>query len=294
MAEMATTSALALAAPQGAGTQGHPWDDATEVLLDYGSRYSTRNASIGSMNQEMKRTRDIIFLPEGPRPAASQDFRTEARLRSVRDLPYVDISLETQWRGYIANHTRKKLIVGSGIVWAGWVAILDEHDQNHHTNTVELLLADSDGVLVRMHPRIASNGAQVVIRIGRFRGHFSEWEGCDRVALSTLASPQGSAAAPPPPPPSDVSRSGTDSSMPPPLRYIPSRMPAPPPPAHHLRCHPRYLAARDQVPHPWVAYFDEDFPEQQWVHNPDTDEAAWFFSHGCILANWQDERRSLV
>ena len=232
MAEMATTSALALAAPQGAGTQGHPWDDATEVLLDYGSRHSSLNAGINSMNLETKKNRELIFLPppENPRLAASQDIRTDARLRSVRDLPYVDISLETQWRGYIANHTKKKLIVGNGIVWAGWVAILDEHDPNHHTNTVDLLLADSDGVLVRMHPRIATNKAPVVIRMGRFRGHFSEWEDCDRVALSTLASPQGSAAAPPPPPPSDVSRSGTDSSMPPPLRYIPSRLSAPPTP----------------------------------------------------------------
>ena len=60
--------------------------------------------------------------------------------------------------------------MGSGIVWAGWVAILDEFDTNKSANTVDLLLANSDGVLVRMHTRVdATKKANVKIRMGRLR-----------------------------------------------------------------------------------------------------------------------------
>ena len=291
-----------------AAPQGYPWDDAVRtgrLRLSINDRH-TRFA-LKRMNTQMKGYRESMFTPKvlGIIPFPK---------RPLRGTPFRDISDVEGWQGYILNHEERDFIVGLGIVWAGYVAILDEDDHNHHANVVDLLLVCNDGTIVRMHPRVAATSAP--IRIGRFDGYFQEfveyaWSNSKvrppsrpvPIATSqTLASPQGASSsteARPAPPP--LPRPMKAPPMPPPPRQ-PCAPPVPqgaPPQAVLvtngvscvLTCHaampsaavpvypvkdcPASLAAIARVPQPWVPYH---CPHSMriWIHNPVINTWAWW------------------
>ena len=150
-----------------AASQGFPWYDAVQtnrVRLAIHDRLP--KVSLQKMNTQMKGYRDSMFAPSVPGNLPRPQ-------RPLLDTPFRDITDVAGWQGYISNHKEMAFIAGPGVVWAGWVAFLDEDDPNHHANVVDLLLVCSDGALVRMHPR--EGRTPVGIRIGRFDGYFTRF-----------------------------------------------------------------------------------------------------------------------
>ena len=292
-----------------AAPQGYPWDEAVRTgrmmlsINDIRTRFSLKR-----MNIQMKGFRDSMFRPKvlGIIPVPT---------RPLRDSPFRDISDVEGWQGYISNHEERDFIVGPGIVWAGYVAILDEDDHNHHANVVDLLLVCSDGTIVRMHPRVAATSAP--IRIGRFDGYFQEFveyawsnskvrpppgigRSAQPIATSqTLASPQGASSsteARPAPPP--LPRPMKAPPMPPPPRQPwapPVPQGAPPPAVLVTNGVVAVLTCQSAIPSAAVpVYFVKDCPAshaaiasvpQPWVpyHCP---HSMRIWIHNPVINTW--------
>ena len=256
----AQPNALALAA-----AQGYPWEGpmlAGRLKLTIGIRLP--RVAILRMNEELNAFRDwILDHPEEP---------------------WVDISDSPSWRGYVANHIESVGIIGPGVVWAGYVGVLDEVDYNHPPSVVDLLLVQCGGRLVRMHPRVAANKTPVMVRDGRVREYFRGWE-CTATRPAhpavppaphaaqgqPLASPQGAGSS------AEVRQvvqgagSSTDEG-----RVLLWR------PAADVPVYPdknaEARAATLRVPSPWIAYYDEA-ERCIWVSHPQDARWAWW-PHG--------------